>query len=165
MDTKQRTFSPLSHDISLKDLVPKDSFYRRLEEGLDLSFVRDLVRPLYGEGGRPSVDPVVFFKLRKRKVWVEPPFAKAKAWHGMDRFRLRTLRRVNAEALLVAAGQNLKRLLAFERHRPERPASLTAVPHPAGTPTAVLHGLRRHRAKPRRYSIAPVLQQAGTIMR
>ena len=31
---------------------------------LDLSFVRDLVRPLYAGGGRPSVDPVVFFKLQ-----------------------------------------------------------------------------------------------------
>ena len=51
--------------------------------------------------------------LRKRKVWVEPLFAEAKSWHGMRRFRLRTLRRVNAEALLVAAGQNVKRLLAF----------------------------------------------------
>jgi hypothetical protein len=51
--------------------------------------------------------------LRKRKVWVEPLFAEAKAWHGMGRFRLRTLRRVNAEALMVAAGQNLKRLLTF----------------------------------------------------
>jgi transposase len=31
---------------------------------LDLSFVRDLVRPLYARCGRPSVDPVVFFKLQ-----------------------------------------------------------------------------------------------------
>jgi transposase len=26
--------------------------------------VRDLVRPFYAGGGRPSVDPVVFFKLQ-----------------------------------------------------------------------------------------------------
>ena len=32
--------------------------------------------------------------VRKRKVWVEPLFAEGKAWHGMGRFRLRTLRRV-----------------------------------------------------------------------
>ena len=30
---------------------------------MDLSFVRELVRPLYAEGGRPSVDPLVFFRL------------------------------------------------------------------------------------------------------
>jgi transposase len=49
--------------------------------------------------------------LRKRKVWVEPLFAEAKDWHGLRRFRLRLLWRVNCEALRIAAGQNLKRLL------------------------------------------------------
>ena len=49
--------------------------------------------------------------MNKRKVWVEPLFAEAKDWHGMRRFRLRRLWRVNCEALVTAAGQNLKRLL------------------------------------------------------
>jgi DDE family transposase len=49
--------------------------------------------------------------LRKRQVWVEPLFAEGKDWHGMRRFRLRRLWRVNSETLLRAAGQNLKRLL------------------------------------------------------
>jgi len=49
--------------------------------------------------------------LRKRSVWVEPLFAEGKQWHGMRRFRLRLLWRVNCEALMIAAGQNLKRLL------------------------------------------------------
>jgi hypothetical protein len=48
---------------------------------------------------------------RKRTVWVEPLFAEGKDWHGMRRFRLRRLWRVNCEALTRAAGQNLKRLL------------------------------------------------------
>ncbi len=48
--------------------------------------------------------------IRKRKVWMESLFAEGKAWHGTGRFRLRTLRRVNAEVLLVASDQNLKRL-------------------------------------------------------
>jgi transposase len=64
MGTKERIFSPLPHDVSLENLVPKDNFYRRLEERLDLSFVRELVHPLYASGGRSSVDPVVFFKLQ-----------------------------------------------------------------------------------------------------
>ena len=63
MGTKIRSFSPLPHDLSLEDLVPQDHFYRRLQARLDLSFVRELVAPLYAGGGRPSVDPVVFFKL------------------------------------------------------------------------------------------------------
>jgi transposase len=60
--------------------------------------------------------------MRKRQVWVEPLFAEAKAWHGLRRFRLRGLDNVNIEGLLIAAGQNLKRLLAAtgwgRRHAP-----------------------------------------------
>jgi transposase len=63
MATKKRNFSPLK-DLSLEDLVPKDNFYRRLKRTIDLSFVRELVRECYASSGRPSVDPVVFFKLQ-----------------------------------------------------------------------------------------------------
>ena len=44
-------------------------------------------------------------------VWVEPLFAEGKDWHGMRRFRLRRLWWVNCEALMIASGQNLNRLL------------------------------------------------------
>lgn len=64
MGTKIRSFEPLPRDVSLQELVPKDNFYRRLEEQLNLSFVRGLVAPLYAKDGRPSVDPEVFFKLQ-----------------------------------------------------------------------------------------------------
>jgi hypothetical protein len=47
----------------------------------------------------------------KRAVWVEPLFGEAKDWHGLRRFRLRGLAKVNIEALLIAAGQNLKHWL------------------------------------------------------
>ena len=50
--------------------------------------------------------------MRKRQVWVDPLFAEGKAWHGLNRFRLRRLAKVNMEALLIATGQNLKRLLS-----------------------------------------------------
>jgi transposase len=64
MGTKIRNFAPLPADISLENLVAEDHFYRRLEALLDLSFVREVVGPLYAGGGRPSVDPVIFFKLQ-----------------------------------------------------------------------------------------------------
>lgn len=51
---------------------------------------------------------------RKRMVWVEPLFTEAKQWHGLGWFRLRRLAKVNSEALLIAAGQNLKRLLRWQ---------------------------------------------------
>jgi hypothetical protein len=50
---------------SLEALVPQDNFYRHLAKVLDLAFVRDLVRDKYAPvGGRPSLDPVVFFQLQ-----------------------------------------------------------------------------------------------------
>jgi transposase len=64
MGTKERNFCSLPDDISLEKLVPNDNFYRRLEERLDLSLVRELVEDLYAPSGRPGVDPVVFFKLK-----------------------------------------------------------------------------------------------------
>lgn len=63
MGTKQRCFAPLIN-VSLEELVPQDHFYRHLERSLDLSFVRELVQQTYAGGGRPSIDPVVFFKLQ-----------------------------------------------------------------------------------------------------
>ena len=66
---------------------------------------------------------------RKRTVWVEPLFAEGKDWHGMRRFRLRWLWRVNSEALIRAAGQNLKRLLT-QRRWGRRPYPAEAVFYP-----------------------------------
>src|SRR6266568_4995567 len=63
MGTKERSFAPLIN-VSLEELVPRDHFYRHLECTLDLSFVRQLVQETYAGGGRPSIDPVIFFKLQ-----------------------------------------------------------------------------------------------------
>jgi transposase len=63
MGKKERHFAPLLN-ISLEQLVPQDHFYRHVERTLDLSFVREFVRETYAGGGRPSIDPVVFFKLQ-----------------------------------------------------------------------------------------------------
>ena len=60
---KTRNFAPLP-DLSLEELIPQDNFYRHLDARLDLSFVRDLVEDRYACSGRPSVDPVVFFRLQ-----------------------------------------------------------------------------------------------------
>jgi len=59
---KDRDFQPQL--IHLEKLVPIDNFYRDLEAKLDLHFVRDLVQDYYKPFGRPSIDPVVFFKLQ-----------------------------------------------------------------------------------------------------
>src|SRR5215211_4041998 len=79
--------------------------------------------------------------LRKRRVWVEPLFAEAKVWHGMRRFRLRALEKVNIEALLIASGQNVKRLLIFEGRKPKKTAQAAALRQPVTTG----HEIRRTR--------------------
>ncbi len=63
MGMNERHFAPLIN-VSLEELVPQDHFYRYLERTLDLSFVREFVHETYAVGGRPSIDPVVFFKLQ-----------------------------------------------------------------------------------------------------
>ncbi len=63
MGRKERHFAPLIN-VSLEELVPQDHFYRHLERTLDLSFVREFVEKTYAGGGRPSIDPIVFFKLQ-----------------------------------------------------------------------------------------------------
>src|SRR5688572_16425186 len=64
LGVKARNFR--EHDwVSLETLVPQNHFYRQLERKLDLSFVRTLLKDKYcGWNGRPSLDPVVFFKLQ-----------------------------------------------------------------------------------------------------
>ena len=60
---KEREFKTHSQ-FSLEDVVPADNFYRQLEKHIDLGFVRALVQELYSPIGRPSIDPIVFFKLQ-----------------------------------------------------------------------------------------------------
>ncbi len=84
--------------------------------------------------------------LRKRQVWVEPLFGEAKDWHGARRFRLRGLEKVNAEALLIAAGQNIKRLLTHGHRGPKQPAQVSALRRPASDPYE-LCSVRKHRKR------------------
>jgi len=49
--------------VSLERLVPADHFYRHLDAALDLSFIRSWVAESYADCGRPSIDPVVFFRF------------------------------------------------------------------------------------------------------
>jgi len=58
----RRISTPIA--VSLEDLIPRDNFYRHLEDKLDLSFVQDWTRELYAGRGRPSIAPVIFFKLQ-----------------------------------------------------------------------------------------------------
>ena len=50
--------------ISIEDLVPSEHLVRALDEAINLDFIYADVKELYSEeSGRPSVDPVVLFKI------------------------------------------------------------------------------------------------------
>ena len=49
---------------TMDDLVPEDSLFRKIDKYIDFSFIYDEVKDLYcKDNGRPSIDPVVLFKL------------------------------------------------------------------------------------------------------
>jgi len=49
--------------LAIDQLVPQDHLVRKLEAAIDFSFIYPLVKDLYSELGRPSIDPVVLFKM------------------------------------------------------------------------------------------------------
>lgn len=58
-----KIFSPkMFVNFCLADHVPQDNFYRVLKGLLDLHFIKKKTQFLYSKTGRPSIDPVVFFK-------------------------------------------------------------------------------------------------------
>ena len=50
--------------MTLEDIVPKESLYRKIDKYIDFTFIYDEVKDLYcNNNGRPSIDPVILFKL------------------------------------------------------------------------------------------------------
>ena len=50
-------------NISLDKLVPQNHIIRKIDNVLDLSFIYDKIQHLYNRIGKPSIDPVVLFKI------------------------------------------------------------------------------------------------------
>ena len=63
MQGKKKYQEKLFTDFRLSDRIPKENFYRRLREALNLDFLYPLTKGFYGQSGQKSIDPVVFFKL------------------------------------------------------------------------------------------------------
>ncbi|NLN26491.1 MAG: transposase, partial [Bacteroidetes bacterium] len=60
----RKDFTPkLFYELSLDGLVPKEDFYRKVNEYLDLHFLYKATEKYYGSEGQQSIDPVVFFKI------------------------------------------------------------------------------------------------------
>lgn len=49
---------------TMEEIVPKDSLFRKIDKYIDFTFIYEEVKDLYSkDNGRPSIDPVVLFKL------------------------------------------------------------------------------------------------------
>lgn len=60
----RKLFQPKTFYVaSLDALVPRDNYYRRLNNALDVRFLYTSTLRYYGAEGQESIDPVVFFKL------------------------------------------------------------------------------------------------------
>lgn len=49
--------------VSIEDLVPKDHLVRKVDKALDFDFIYPLVESMYSSQGRPSIDPIILFKM------------------------------------------------------------------------------------------------------
>jgi transposase len=63
MQGKKNPEQKLFYTINLEDLVPKDHPVRLLSEVLDLNFLHQITKKYYSHEGKPSIDPVVIFKI------------------------------------------------------------------------------------------------------
>src|SRR5260370_17686058 len=88
MGRKEVHFAPIIN-VSVDQLVPQDHFYRHLERTLDLSFVREFVEKTYAGGGRPSIDPIVFFKLQLVMFFEDIRSERLLMRHAADRLSVR----------------------------------------------------------------------------
>src|SRR5687768_2920973 len=63
MNEQPRFEAKWYYNLSLERLVPEDHLLRQIANAIDFSFIRPLCRPFYSHTGRPSVDPIVLFKM------------------------------------------------------------------------------------------------------
>ena len=49
--------------LTIEEMVPQNHLVRKLEKGIDFRFIYSKVEHIYSKVGKPSIDPVVLFKL------------------------------------------------------------------------------------------------------
>jgi transposase len=63
MQGKKNYQEKMFTSFQLSEHVPKDNFYRRLKDLLEMQWLYKATKKYYGAEGQESIDPVVFFKL------------------------------------------------------------------------------------------------------
>ena len=63
MQGKKDHSSKLYYNVTLEKLVPTNHIIRKIDEALDLDFLYKDTEQFYSHEGKPSIDPVVLFKI------------------------------------------------------------------------------------------------------
>ena len=64
MLVKEQNERDILEFVNMEDLIPANHVLRKIDAAIDFTKIYDLVEDLYCEdNGRPSVDPVVLFKI------------------------------------------------------------------------------------------------------
>jgi len=63
MQGRKQYEEKLFTQVQLSRRIPKDNFYRQLKRNLKTKHIYKLTEQYYGNKGKKSLDPVVFFKL------------------------------------------------------------------------------------------------------
>ena len=100
--------------MTMEEMVPEDSLFRKIDKYIDFTFIYDEVKDLYSEdNGRPSVDPVVLFKI----VFIQ-------ALDGLKSMR-QTCKKIKVDAeyrwfLGIPYGQNTPHFSTFSKNYERR---------------------------------------------
>jgi transposase len=62
-DSARETLYALFYEFSLERHVPADHLLRSIDRFVDVSELREHLRPFYSEMGRPSVDPELMIRM------------------------------------------------------------------------------------------------------
>ena len=64
MIVKQRGNREQVEIFSIEEFVPADHLLRKIDSAIDFTYIYEIVEDLYcADNGRPSIDPVVIFKM------------------------------------------------------------------------------------------------------
>ena len=115
--------------ITLDQLVRPNQLVHKIEAALDFTFIYDLVKDMYSEVGRPSINPVILLKLTfiqytfgipSLRETIDRVFADAKEKHGMRWTTLRGLKKLSMQAMLTFAAMNVKKMANWTWQGPKK---------------------------------------------
>src|SRR5215207_4123519 len=96
MGERTVTQEALFYGFSLERHVPADHLLRSVDRFVDLSGLREQLRPFYSETGRPSIDPELIIRMLLVGYWLRHSFGAAAVRGGASEPRIPVVLRARA---------------------------------------------------------------------